>query len=191
MRQKNRCWSVTQAGLLLLLPVLAASGCGWFAAGVAGTIYGSEDHGPEGADLALLREQSAAYAKPGTAVIRGQIRFPVGQGKIVAPPDAPVFLTPSTTWMQGEVKAQVVAKNRLPNRVDTGEIWWATHTDDGGRFEFIGLPAGEYFVMSSVAWLNTLGDAQTGIAWAPLGLTAGQQARIIVGRGVETPVPGQ
>ncbi len=175
---------VRALGFVVLL--LAPAGCGWFAAGVAGTIYAGGDHGPTGTDLALLRQQSAPYGQPGTARIQGQIRLPVGGGLIVVPPATPVFLTPATTWMQAQVRQQVVGADRLPKRVDAGEIWWVKNTDTGGRFSFSELPAGDYFVLCSVAWTTASGKAETQVAWAQLTLAAGGDARLIVGR----PGPG-
>ncbi len=175
---------VRTLGFVVLLS--GASGCGWFAAGVAGTIYATEGHGPTGADLALLRQQSGPYGQPGRATIEGQIRLPVGNGLIVVPPATRVLLTPATTWMQAPVQQQVVGADRLPQRVDAGEIWWVAHTDAGGRFSFSALPAGDYFVLCPVAWTTASGKAATSIAWAQLTLAAGGDARLIVGR----PGPG-
>ena len=137
--------------------------------------------GPSGSDLELLRQESIPYQTRGTSSIAGRVELRTTTGELPARDGTHVYLTPVTTWARSRFQAQVLEKNELPDQ-PRAQVWWTVDTDANGNFRFINLPAGDYYVLSAVAWAPAGGAARTDVAFAVARVEAGQALAVTVTR---------
>jgi hypothetical protein len=93
------------------------------------------------------------YLHPGTASITGQVFRRTRSGEVRYGSGSPMYLNPVTAystewWQRGFIGGENLA-DADPRAAQT----FRTATADGeGRFRFDSLPAGDYFIGSSVYW---------------------------------------
>jgi hypothetical protein len=128
----------------LLLAAALASACG----------VQPREHAPTWTPLPFDEAEYAALPKTGTDVVRGQVLASTGEGQVRKGAREEVLLIPATTYrdqwyieklMQG--KAATAEQDARYSKYDRRSV-----TDADGRFEFIDVPPGPYYVLGRVVW---------------------------------------
>ncbi len=141
---------------------LWTAGCTPAATGIA---YGTSDSGPSRSQRLLLEEELAPYRQKGESAISGRVFLATPNGEVVGARN-PVHLTPATDYAKALVQQEVVRKNEMLDR-KAEEIWWTTRAGRDGRFHFSWLPAGDYVILSEVAYSPDGGtSAEIAVAYA-------------------------
>jgi hypothetical protein len=94
------------------------------------------------------------YDQPGTSVLAGQAFLRTRGGEVRYGAGSEVYLSPVTSYSK-EWWNQVVVRNaKFSSGPDprASKYMKVAVADGEGRFTFAGLPAGDYFVVSSVYW---------------------------------------
>jgi len=178
MRYSSRAIQALPA--LCLASFLAAMGC---TPAVTGIVYGTSDHGPSKAQEDLLEEELAPYRERGESAITGRVFLETPLGEVVGA-ERPVHLTPATEYAKKLAETEVVEGNRMIERKAEG-VWWTTQAGRDGRFVFSWLPAGDYLVLSQVAWSPDDGTtAREAVAYALVRVGERQQVEVTVKREV-------
>lgn len=130
----------------------------------------------------MNQSEYAPYTGKGSGVIRGEVVITTPDGRRNYGANGDVWLLPmvseTSRWMD-----QVVLPGKVkPPLFGAEAVRWTTTSDQAGRFEFVGLPAGDYYVASPVAWLEG-GTAREAIAFAQVRLAPGQVMQVEVSRG--------
>jgi hypothetical protein len=102
---------------------------------------------------AYVETDHARYAGPGTASISGQAFARAADGDVKFAAGSNVVLFPATPYTDEHWTRAVVGGQELAP-MDSGVVAVTrVATGDGeGRFEFRGLPAGDYYVHTGVTW---------------------------------------
>jgi hypothetical protein len=133
---------------------------------------------------AFVQSEYAAYDSAGTSAIAGRGCASTPAGVVRCAVERPVYLTPVTAYSTAWWDRAVVGDDWLANRDSRAARYFRTaKTDSSGLFSFEDLPAGEYYVMTSVFWPS--GPAplpfQTDVAQSVLG----KRVKVGVGERVE------
>jgi hypothetical protein len=140
--------------------------------------------GPSAQQEALIRKESAPYRHRGTATIAGRAFLVTPDGRQIPGAAEEVYLTPVTTWAASRF-SEVISSNEIPDAADrAAQVWWTERADASGRFAFAQLPAGEYYVLSPIAYAAG-GDAKELIAYARVRIGSGEKAEVEVTRRIE------
>jgi len=93
------------------------------------------------------------YAGEGTATIHGEAFLKTRGGDVKKAAGNPVYLNPVTTYSTEWYERAILAGEPL-ELADPRAIPFHRKTiaDSEGRFEFTGLPAGEYYLACSIVW---------------------------------------
>ena len=96
-----------------------------------------------------------------------------------------VHLTPATPFAKELAERQVVRDNEMIDRKAEG-VWWTTRAGRDGRFVFNWLPAGDYLVLSEVAWSPDGGtSAKEAVAYALVRVGEREHIDVVVKRKVD------
>ena len=165
---------------LILMTTLTAPGCALIG---TWTSYLFQDN-PTGADLELLREQSAPYRQRGAGVIVGRAYLQFPENKEVRAYRGRVRMVPATLFAEQRLEQYVIKKNEFPPELQS-QVKWSTRTDTDGRFVFRELPPGTYLIASEIAYVNSRDKAATAIAWAEVELGEGETKTTFVTRTIK------
>ena len=111
----------------------------------------------------FIESEYAPYRAKGTGRIVGQVFLKTRAGDVKLGAGSAVYLNPvtahSTEWFEAMMSPQLV----LLGPPDARAIAFSRTTvaDAGGNFDFADLPAGEYYVLSSVFWEYVSGTSAT------------------------------
>lgn len=132
----------------------------------------------------FIEAEYAFSAGTGTGRLTGQAFTKTRGGDVKFAAGNPVYLNPVTSysaeWFEVNVK-----QNRLMTQPDprTEKYRRTTTADGSGNFEFDGLPAGDYYVASSIFWEvpGPNGLSHTGsIVGEKVTIKAGETTKVIV-----------
>lgn len=165
---------------LLLLTVLTAPGCAMIG---TWTSYWFRDDAT-GADLELLKEQSAPYRQRGAGVIVGRAFLTFPENKEVRAYRGKVRMVPATLFTEKRLDKYIIKKNEFPPEIQA-QVKWSTRTDTEGRFVFRELPPGTYLIASEIAFVNSRENAETAIAWAEVEIGEGETKTTYVTRQID------
>lgn len=95
----------------------------------------------------------APYAFDGMAVIRGEAVVTFKDGKTINASQEFVYLIPSTAYTREWFQHRVLAGKSIDG-IDPRSlrVTRATATNNDGRFTFINVPAGEYYLICTILW---------------------------------------
>ena len=93
----------------------------------------------------------ASYEEPGTARVCGQAYLTLDTGQQHVSSGDRVLLAPVTSYTEEAFKVKVLRGQTMePPDPDAIKFEKHTKTDDEGRFCFLDLPAGNYFVVADI-----------------------------------------
>lgn len=170
---------------LFLLAVLAP-GCAMLG---TWTTYWVKGDGPTGAELELLREQSAPYRQRGAGVIVGRAFLQFPDNKEVRGFRAKVRMVPATLFAEHRLDRYVIKKNAFPPEIES-QVKWSTRTDTEGRFVFRELPPGKYLIACELAYVDSREAPATAIAWSEVEIGEGETKTTFVTRQIKTGLSG-
>ncbi|HZR71075.1 MAG TPA: hypothetical protein VFB01_18700 [Burkholderiales bacterium] len=127
-------------------------------------------------------EEYAAYRLPGTGVIEGQVLIDLPSGEKLYGGECQVRLLPVTTSTRKYFESVVLTGEVKPVPTEMEQVSWLERADALGRFRFINLPGGNYYVICPMAWVQN-GATREGIAFAQTALSPGEKAAVVVTRG--------
>ena len=103
---------------------------------------------------AFVESEYLPYRSKGTGRIVGQVFMKTRSGDVKLGAGSAVYLNPvtahSTEWFEAMMSPMAVLL--APPDARAIEFSRTTMADAGGNFDFTDLPAGEYYVLSSVFW---------------------------------------
>lgn len=162
-------------------------GGGWFRALAAAVLVaGSFCACPQNPAITghgiLNQQEYAPYQLPGSAVIDGQVLVRVQGGGQFYGADGEVLLLPRVTETERYVNDVVLPGQMALPGPHMNQVRWATTSDAQGRFRFDGLPAGSYYVVCPVAWVDASGKTAKAMAIGQATVADGQRATVVVTR---------
>lgn len=121
---------------------------------VVAALAGCATSQPTYTALAFDEAEYAALAKEGTGVVRGQVFAKTRGGDIKKGAGNNVVMMPATKFGDQRYYEHLIAGKLLSTSEDRRHHgYMKTKTTDGeGRFEFIDVPPGKYYVFSDVTW---------------------------------------
>lgn len=143
--------------------------------------------GPSNDEIAVMESETAPYRHGGNASIVGQLLIETAFGQMMPPAGNEVLLTPVTTYATKRFDKYVLKRNERPERIEAELTYW-TRTDASGRFKFIDLAAGDYFLASEVFWAPP-GSSDTpkrAIGYSSVHVAPGETVHTIVTRDVRS-----
>ena len=95
----------------------------------------------------------APYAIDGTAVIKGEAVATLKDGKTIKAVGELVYLIPATAYSREWFEHAILAGHRIEG-IDPRSlrVTRTTSTDMEGRFTFINVPQGDYYLTCTVTW---------------------------------------
>ena len=132
----------------------------------------------------FIQEEYAPYEEPGIAQVCGQAYLSVDGGKQHVASGDRVLLAPVTSYTEEAFKVKVL-RGRTLEAPDPDAIKFEKHTktDDEGRFCFLDLPAGTYFVVADIALpTSTKEQRESQLAHAKVSIKAEENVYILVTR---------
>src|SRR5262249_52054173 len=114
-----------------------------------------------GEELTLLKQQTERYRHGRGSSIVGRVTLDTDIGELHAPPGVEVFISPVTTFTAQRFDEYVLKKNEPPTRVEA-QLYYSTRTDERGRFKFVRLASGDYFLVTQVFWMPPGSDDPKG-----------------------------
>ena len=109
-----------------------------------------------------LAGEYAPYRQKGFGMIAGRAFVHTPSGRSVIAVHQAVELTPVTTLSQQAVDEGMRSGDWSgANLARQHAVVWSTRTDEQGRFDFNGLPPGEYFVICRFPWSDGGSSGET------------------------------
>lgn len=101
----------------------------------------------------FILEEYLAYRESGTAIIKGQAFLRQKGGGIITAAGSIIYLNPVTSYSKEYFDLQIMKGLHL-SEVDIRAIEYerTTVADINGNFEFHNLPAGEYYITTTITW---------------------------------------
>lgn len=95
----------------------------------------------------------ASYALDGTAVVKGDAILAFKDGKTIKASQEFIYLIPSTAYTREWFQHLVLAGKSIDG-IDPRSlrVTRATATNNEGRFTFINVPPGEYYLICTILW---------------------------------------
>ncbi len=92
--------------------------------------------------------------KTGTGVVQGSVYARAADGTLITGKDKNVILMPVTRYTTLRFNEQIIGGKLASKNEDSRYSSYVLQTvsDKGGRFVFKNIPAGEYYIVSDVAW---------------------------------------
>lgn len=124
----------------------------WLA--VLGTVGCALNRGPVDRRAQFDPGEYAPYDRPGTSVVEGQAILRTRGGEVRYGVGSEVSLTPVTSYSKEWWSQAIVRDVEFSSGADSRAAKYTkvAVADGEGRFSFAELPAGDYFVVSSVSW---------------------------------------
>ncbi len=158
-------WLVTMAAVLTV-----AAGC----------ISASKVNGYK---TPLDLEPFAPYAQEGTASIRGQAYLEAPTGEVKYAVRNEIVLVPVTDYTREFFERGVLrGENVPPLDPRVGPYFRLSETTGEGKFAFLDIPAGDYYVLTDINWEDARGQIIGGTAYAEVKVGVGENAEVIVTR---------
>lgn len=99
----------------------------------------------------FVPEEYAPYAGAGTSRLCGQVFLSLDNGQTHPGGHDYVLLVPVTSYTQEAFKVKVVQRRRIePQDPQAQRFEKTAQTDQDGRFCFLDVPAGDYYVLADV-----------------------------------------
>ena len=161
-----------------------------------GTVGCAPNRGPVDRPAQFDPAEYAPYDQPGTSVVEGQAFLRIRFGEIRYGAGSEVYLSPVTSYSK-EWWSQATARDvKFSSGPDAraSKYTKVAVADLEGRFSFAELPAGDYFVVSSVFWEvpDTDGLRLTGSrVGRPVHVGPGQRVTVVLDELTSTPADGQ
>jgi len=115
----------------------------------------------------INQREYAQYRGHGSATVEGQVTLTLPSGTELVGSACQVRLTPITSDSTRYIQENVMRGGTKPWKGDADSVWWLAQADQEGRFKFLEVPAGSYYVTCPVAWRDpTSGEARSRILWA-------------------------
>jgi hypothetical protein len=130
--------------------------------------------------------QYASYREPGTSTIEGRVALRLPSGEEVYGSSCHVRAMPVSTESDQYMQSIVLPGAVSSPRQELDDVSWLTNADGLGRFRFIDMPAGSYWVTCAMAWVQD-GKTREGIAFARAVVGAGERVEVQVTRGTGQP----
>ena len=124
--------------------------------------------------------------KSGTSTVKGQAFLKTRAGDVKTAAGNQVLLNPVTSYSIDWYKNSYLTNRRLENPDPRLAAYVPIQIADGsGRFTFKNVPAGEYFVTTSVTWEAPTGyqgglQTQGGLVSKRIKVLAGEEVEIII-----------
>jgi len=127
--------------IILVIPIFLITGC-------AGSLAR-----PTQRQAQFILEEYMPYKNSGTATIKGQAFLRQRGGNVVTAAGATIYLNPATSYSREYFDLQVMRGVHL-SEVDKRMLEYERTTigDANGNFEFNSLPAGEYYIATTITW---------------------------------------
>jgi len=127
----------------------------------------------------------AALAETGKASVRGQAFMKTLGGDVKTAAGNDVTLNPVTSYSQQWYMAYCQKKPLEPADPRINQYIHKTIADAEGRFEFLDVPAGEYFLVATVIWYAPTGyrgslQQQGGLVVKRIMLEEGESEKVIL-----------
>lgn len=101
----------------------------------------------------FIESEYAPYAGTGTATIKGQAFAKTRGGDVKFAAGNEVFMNPVTTYSTEWFDQWVIQGQPItPSVKESYAFTWYTVADGNGNFKFTNVPAGEYYIVSLIAW---------------------------------------
>ncbi|MFH0926206.1 MAG: hypothetical protein V1872_11375 [bacterium] len=127
--------------IILVIPILLITGC-------AGSLAR-----PIQRQANFILEEYMPYKNTGTATIKGQAFLRQKGGNVVTAAGATIYLNPATSYSKEYFELQVMRGLHLSEADKRMLEYERTTTGDAnGNFEFNDLPAGEYYIATTITW---------------------------------------
>lgn len=108
-------------------------------------------------------EEYAPYAEQGNSRLCGQVFLSLDGGQMHLGVHDNVLLAPVTSYTEEAFKVKVVQRKRIePQDPQAKRFEKTTQTDEDGRFCFLNVPAGDYFVVADVTHPDSTKDKRVG-----------------------------
>lgn len=141
-------------------------------------LMGCSSHRQERVD----EREYASYRRDGNATIEGQVKMTLANGQLLYGSACQVRLMPITSSSTSYVQDVVMTGGTKAPEPGPDAIWWVEEADLEGRFRFVDVPAGSYYVICPVAWREPSGDARQKILWTETTVGPGQTVQVAVSR---------
>jgi hypothetical protein len=127
----------------------------------------------------INQREYAQYRGGGSATISGQVTMTLPSGAVMNGSACQVRLMPITTATTSYIQGTVMTGGTKPPKPAADAVWWLEQADQEGRFKFLAVPAGSYYLVCPVAWRDPgSGEARQRILWAET--TVGPQDSVTV-----------
>ena len=111
----------------------------------------------------FVPEEYAPYGEQGTSRICGQVFLSLSDGQTHLGVHDKVLLAPVTSYTQEAFKVKVVQRKRIePQDPQAKQFEKTTQTDEEGRFCFLNIPAGDYYVVADITLPDSTKDKRVG-----------------------------
>jgi hypothetical protein len=127
----------------------------------------------------LNDQEYGPYRLPGTAAIEGQVVSRLTPGEVQYCPHCQIRLRPVTTETTKYVERVVLAGKTELMEDRPGQVKWLSAADEVGRFRFVNLPVGDYYLFVRMAWRQE-GKTHDGMGFARAHVEAGQTVQVDV-----------
>lgn len=119
---------------------------------LAGCVAPPVERGPYERRQEFSVEEHAPYAKEGSASIDGQVFLRTIGGDVKVGAGSQVSLLPTTKYFWENMQAHMQGRAISNGDQRALQFMRTARADGEGRFEFESVPAGRYYLMSSVYW---------------------------------------
>jgi hypothetical protein len=138
---------------------------------------------PQKRNAAFIESEYAPYDRAGTGAIEGQAFLKTRGGDVKTAAGNAIVIHPVTTYSTETYQRLCIGLEHLEAPDPRSSKYTRTTLGDvHGGFRFEGLPAGEYFVSSTITWEYQPGYSTGSVAHAKVTVREGQTTKVVVTR---------